>query len=206
MKEYTITRYTGPESWATAPKLEICEPLRPQYANVPIQAWAQVCYDDEALYVHLWAKEENIRAELHGLLDEICEDSCLEFFFQPVAGDPRYINMEFNSNGCLFLGMGTGIEDLIRLLPLEETSQIFCPEIRMIPGGWEIFYRIPYSFIRQLFPTFAVQPEMQLRANCYACSDLTQPHYYLSWNPVATDRFTFHRSSCFGNMIIKLQY
>ena len=131
-----------------------------------------------------------------------CEDSCLEFFFQPVAGDPRYINMEFNSKGCLFLGMGTSLEDLIRLLPLEEVPQLFCPEIRMIPGGWEIFYRIPYRFIRQLFPAFAPQPGTQIRANCYACSDLTQPHYYLSWNPVATDSFTFHRSSCFGNMII----
>ena len=74
MKEYTITRYEGPETWHKAPVLEISEPLRPAYAGVPIQAWAQVCYDDEALHVHLWAKEENIRAELTGLLDEICEE------------------------------------------------------------------------------------------------------------------------------------
>lgn len=198
MKEYTITRYTGPESWATAPKLEICEPLRPQYANVPIQAWAQVCYDDEALYVHLWAKEENIRAELHGLLDEICEDSCLEFFFSPIAGDLRYINMECNPNCKVYLGMGRNVQTLVRFVP--EFPSIH-PECNYIEGGWELHYSIPYAFIRQFFPEFNPKAGDTMRANCYKCGDKTAIPHCLAWNPVPIlPMASFHNPEAFGLM------
>ena len=198
MKEYTITRYQGPQSWEQAPVLEICEPLRPEYAGVPIQAWAQVCYDDEALHVHLWAKEEHIRAELTGLLDEICEDSCLEFFFSPIAGDLRYFNLECNPNGKVYLGMGRDIYSLVRFIP--EFPSIH-PEPNRIEGGWELHYSIPYSFIRTFFPTFDPKPGDTMRANCFKCGDKTEIPHCLAWNPVPIlPRASFHNPEAFGLM------
>lgn len=198
MKEYTIRRYTGPESWNSAPSLCINEPLRPKYANVPISAQAQICYDDEALYVHLSAVEEHIRAEHHGLLDEICEDSCLEFFFSPMAGDPRYFNIECNPNGKLYLGMGSNVETLVRFIP--EFPSIH-PEPRRTADGWEVFYSVPYSFIRQFFPAFSPAPGDAIRGNCYKCGDLTEIPHCLTWNPVPIlPRASFHNPQAFGIM------
>lgn len=49
----------------------------------PIRAWAQLCHDGENLYVRMEAEETPVRATLTGVLDQVCDDSCLEFFFAP---------------------------------------------------------------------------------------------------------------------------
>ncbi len=193
MREYTVTRCSGQPDWSSVPALQIdnwhkTEPM-------PISAQAQVCYDDQALYVRLSAVEENIRAELTGKLDEICEDSCLEFFFCPMAGDTRYFNIECNPNGCLFLGFGPNVDELLRLIP-ENPSIVPCA--KRIPGGWETVYSIPYTFIRVFFPEFSPAPGYSTRANFYKCGDKTiQPHY-LTWNPVPARRCAFHNPDEFG--------
>ena len=117
MKEYTIIKKPKDFSWDKIPKLTICEPL--EQVKVTIQAWAQICYDEEALYVRLSSDEKNIRAELNGPLDEVCSDSCLEFFFSPVEGDKRYFNIESNLNGAIYLGIGSNAHNLVRLIPEE---------------------------------------------------------------------------------------
>ena len=88
-----------------------------QNESVDISATGQVCYDEEALYVRLTAKEKNIRAEGKGPLDAPCEDSCLEFFFCPMMEDNRYFNIEYNPNCCIYLGFASGVHDLVRLIP-----------------------------------------------------------------------------------------
>ena len=198
MKHYVITRVTAQPDWTHIPVLSI--DTKYLQTSDQIHANAQLCYDDSGILVHLWADVPEIRAVETGPTGTPCKDSCLEFFFQPVAGDARYINLEFNYNGCYYLGVGTGLDDKMRLLPGRDADTLFAPDIRRTKTGWEIYYKIPYAFIRRLFPAFDLIPGMSMRANCYACSDLTVPHYYLSWNPVKTDPFTFHRSECFGKM------
>lgn len=198
MNQYTISYCKGTPDWSAIPTLELCH----AYLETPahIRAYGQIAYDDEALLVHLWAEVPRILAEETGPLGAPCEDSCLEFFFCPVPGDPRYINIEFNYNRCMYLGMGSNIQDLIRLLPGTEENP-FEPITRTTDTGWELFYRIPYSFIRRLFPAFNATPGLTIRANCFTCSDNDRPSYYKSWNPVEADPFTFHHSKSFGFMI-----
>ena len=198
MKEYVVSYVSGCPDWANIPVLNIDTPYLETKDNV--SAFGQIAYGKDAFYVHLWANVPEIRAVETGPVGMPCEDSCLEFFFQPVEGDPRYINLEFNINKCFYFGFGTGIHDLIRLVPEEDLLLLFQPEARKTEKGWEIFYQIPYSLIRRLFPNFAPKAGESIRANCFACSDLTVPHYYLSWNPVSTENFTFHQSDCFGVM------
>ena len=45
----------------------------------PVSAQAQACHDGENLYIRLEAQEQPIRATMSGVLDRVCEDSCLEF-------------------------------------------------------------------------------------------------------------------------------
>lgn len=193
MREYTAKRCNGAPDWALIPAAPIDQLLQPSDAKVT--AWAQLCYDAQALYVRLSALEENIRAELTGKLDEVCEDSCLEFFFCPMENDRRYFNIECNPNGCLFLGYGSGFEDLIRLLP--ENPPIV-PMAQRIPGGWEAVYTIPYHFIRTFFPDFSPASGKSMRANFHKCGDKTEIPHYLCWNTLPQQPFTFHYPDAFG--------
>ena len=195
MKEYTIIRRPETLSWDEIPALSIDTLIRPTEADV--QAQAQLCYDDEYLYVHLTAVESNIRAEHNGLLCEISEDSCLEFFFSPIFGDMRYFNLECNLNGSIYLGMGTGIDDLIRLVFAEGAP--FTPETKRTDDGWEVTHVIPHAFVRLFFPEYAPAPGYAMRGNFYKCGDLTEKPHYLMWNPVPiAPKASFHQPNHFG--------
>lgn len=198
MKEYTILRRPEALDWDHIPALTIDAPLHPEDATSPVRAQGQICYDDAALYVRLTATEEHIRAEHQGPLGEICEDSCLEFFFSPIAGDLRYFNIECNPNGALYLGMGTDAHTLVRFIP-EEPSIL--PQPRRTADGWEVTYTIPYTFIRLFFPDFSPAPGYSMRANCYKCGDLTAQPHCLCWNPVPVLPYaSYHNPQAFGMM------
>ena len=194
-REYTIVRRPEKLDWSGIPALQIDQLMHTD--PLPISAQAQLCYDETALYVHLSAVEENIRAENFGLLDQVCDDSCLEFFFSPIAGDLRYFNIECNLNGCIFLGMGSSIHNLVRFI--QEEPRIL-PRAQRTSEGWEVTYSIPYSFIRQFFPDFSPAPGYSMRANCYKCGDMTVQPHYLCWNPVPYQPCAFHNPSEFGIM------
>lgn len=196
MLEYTIVRNDGTINWDKVPSLTIGTQLWADQ-SVDISAYAQFCYDDQAIHAHLWARERHVRAEETGPAGRPFEDSCLEFFFSPVPGDPKYFNVEFNPNCCVYLGLGTGLSDQVRLVPLNDP---LCPSARRTADGWEIFYHIPFSFIRFFFPAFEAAPGLPIRANCFKCGNLTvQPHYF-AWNAVKSEEKNFHLPEHFGLM------
>lgn len=195
MNAYTVVKCPENFSWSDIPAASIRNLLHPTDAQVSAQA--QVCYDDTFLHVRLSAVEKDIRAELDGLLCEVCEDSCLEFFFCPILGDNRYFNLECNPNGAIYLGMGTGIADLVRLVFSETVP--FSPAIERTNDGWMLTYAIPHSFVRQFFPEYAPAPGYSMRANFYKCGDLTPKAHYLMWNPVPpAPCAAFHQPEHFG--------
>ena len=198
MKSYEIRRMTDGSDWSDKPIINIDTP----YLDTPdtVKAWGQIAYDDEAILVHLWTEEYEHRAVETGAVGNPCEDSCLEFFFRPEENDPRYFNFENNSIGCYFLGIGSGLQDLVRLLPHTD-EDLFCRKVTIFDGGWEIEYKFPYSFVRRFFPDFKVYKGKKIYANCFKCADKTEPPHYLSWSPVSTENFTFHKTDCFGEMI-----
>lgn len=117
MREYTICRVIDAIDWSSVPSLAIDNNL--WLPEAPISATAQICYSDAALHVRLSAKEANIRAKETGTIGEPCNDSCLEFFFSPLTNDKRYINIECNPIGCIYLGIGkieNGLVNLFRLI------------------------------------------------------------------------------------------
>ena len=198
MRNYTIHRVDENPDWQSLPVLNIDVPYLQTAKDV--SAYAQIGYSDHALYLHLWMDAPYVRAEEQGPYGMPCEDSCLEFFFQPVPGDDRYLNVEFNLNGCYYFGVGTDVHNLMRLIPETDGADMFSHSVRQTETGWEIFYCIPYSLIRRIFPNAKPEPGMEMRANCFACSDLSEPYYYYSWNPIKGEPFTFHRKESFGLM------
>ena len=199
MKTYTILRRPADGSWQSVPALKVDECLWLPDAGAAMQG--QVCYDDAALYVRLSVREKNIRAEHKTPGCMICEDSCMEFFFCPTAGDDRYFNFEWNPNGQLYLGFGPNRYDSVRLLVQDEQAQ-FDPQPARTADGWELTFRIPVSFVRRFVPEFSLTPGKLLRANFFKCGDLTpQPHYYAR-NRGASETPDFHRPCDFGALTI----
>lgn len=200
LKTYTVVHVNGEPNWDMIPALDI--DIQQWLDPVDIEAHAQLCYSDESLYVHMWAREANIRAEYEksDLLAKTYEDSCLEFFISPVPDDNRYMNFEFNPNGAVGAEIGTTKTDRIKLLPSEDPYQA---KTAYTQDGWEITYQIPYSYIRMFYPSFEIEPGMELRANFYKCGNLTVNKHYLSWNPIESDTPNFHMLESFGVLVFR---
>lgn len=200
METYRIQRIRGELDWGTIPVLEMNHAHNHvRLEDTPVRAWTQLAYNDEALFVHQWTVEPEIRAEYRGVLDEVCEDSCLELYLCPMEQDERYFNIEYNLNTARYLGFGRSIDTLVRLLP-EEGNDGFQPRTRRTRDGWEIFYQIPFAFIRQFFPEFECRPGSAMRVNCCKCGNFTVQPHWLTWSPISVQPLTFHYPKQFGKM------
>lgn len=191
---FEIVKIHGAPDWERIPVLPICHAL--WTAPTGIQAEAQLCCDEEKLFVHLRTNEKEIRAENTEPLSPVHEDSCLEFFFKlPV--DERYFNFEVNPNGCLVVQFGTCRADRVDLIRRDGKTYF---ELRCCrtPEGWEAFYTIPLAFLRLFCPAFAFQGMLQ--ANFYKCGDKTPKAHYLAWSPVESEQPDFHQPAFFGTL------
>lgn len=197
MENYRIQRVNTAPDWSQIPSLKVTHYQWLPSLNVFMEA--RLCHDGQKLYVQLRAQEENIRAEHQSLLCRVCEDSCMEFFFCPIADDLRYFNFEINPNAAMYIGIGHGKADLVRLLPHPEQ---FETRTERIPGGWQAEYVIPADFVRLFFPEFALESGRHIRANLYKCGEKTLQPHYISWNEIDSDVPNFHRPQAFGEMIL----
>lgn len=142
-----------------------------------------------------WLPDAGVRME-----QQICTDSCMEFFFSPVPEDGRYFNIELNLNGAIFLGFGHGRADSIRLIP-EDHKKLFNIRTNKTADGWEIFYEIPLEFLHVFYPDYDFKSGRVIRANCFKCGDLTVQPHYMMWNETTSETPDFHRPQDFGRMI-----
>lgn len=197
MKTYEIKPMTE-KGWSDIPKAFLEE----KYFDTPdTTAWAQLAYDDDGLLLHLRTDEKEHRNVETGPIGIPCDDSCLEFFFSPSTEEKRYMNVEFNSNLCVYLGLATCIPDLVRILPDTDPMEILKPVAKRDEKGWEIEYKVPLTFIRRFFPDFEIYEGKKISANFYKCSEAMVPNHFLSWSKVDTEGFTFHQRHNFGEMI-----
>lgn len=191
-----------PVDWSGIQKLPIDQKVRPSQAQV--QAWGQICRTEDAFLVRLLAKEPQIRAQEEGPLPMPCNDSCLEFFLRPTPS-LRYMNFEWNPKGCLYLGIGTCAEDLMRLAPADwQIKKLFTPQVQQQEDTWQITFQIPYSFITGFFPDFDPENTRKIRGNFYKCGDKLDTPHYLAWNPITREgKYLFHTPEEFGELIVK---
>ena len=198
MNAYEIKKASAPIDWSKIPEIE----LQNRYIDTPSEArvFVKIAYSDDAFHIYMRAIDPvGIRREESGLLGEPYHDSCLEFFFCPIMGDSRYFNFEFNSNKCLYVGYGKKQPDRARLIV--DVEELFTPDVSFTNDGWEIKYKIPFSFIRIFCPDFEAKANAPIRANCYKCADMMEPGHFLSWSFVDSEPLNFHVPECFGTMI-----
>ncbi len=191
-ESYTVVKTDGKPNWDNVPVLQIDNVLWTE--DVGVRAQGQLCYSDEALFVHLSAVEKDIRAENTEPLSHVWEDSCLEFFFKTVDA-PDYFNFEINPNGCLCAQFGPEKTDRIDIVR-EDAKEYFDIHANRTSDGWEVFYKIPLKFFRLFYPDY--QFEGELAANFYKCGDKTAKPHYLSWSPIDLESPNFHCPEYFG--------
>lgn len=191
-KTYTIVKMSAPD-WANVPRAELAN--QKWLAPCGVEASAQACHDGERLFVRLEAKEANIRATHTGKLDQVCEDSCLEFFFAPQLGDARYFNFEWNPLGALYLGFGAERKTRVRQI-VKDADELFMPKTFRTDGGWGVEFSVPASFVRLYMPGFALAGEAA--GNFYKCGDKTEIPHYLAWADLTSERPDYHRRGDFG--------
>lgn len=194
MRSYTIQKIHGTPDWDAIPVMPIDNHL--WEAPVDITAQAQICWDEDALYIRQEAVEKHIRMEETGPMAPVCDDSCMEFFFRPTQ-KMDYFNIEINPNRAIYLGFGTCLEDLIRLQP-RNVQDLFQIKTQMTDTGWVLTYRIPFAFIRRFFPEFKAEVGGKIYGNAYKCGDRTVQPHYLAWNPIEWFEPAFHRPEQFG--------
>ena len=191
---YTICRVEGAVDWKQIPTFAIDNVQWTE--DYGIRAGGQLCYDSENLYVHLFAVEDEIRAEYTAPLSPVYEDSCLEFFFTG-EGCENYFNFEINPNGCLNIQIGPNRSNRVSLVRADD-AEYFDIQAQRTEDGWEVAYRIPLEFIRIFWPGYVFKGD--LRANAYKCGNQTVHRHYLTWHPVQSEKPDFHRPEDFGQM------
>ena len=191
---YIIRRVRGEPDWERIPAFAIDNVQWTE--DFGIRAGGQLCYDDDHLYVRLFAAEDEIRAECTEPLSPVYQDSCLEFFFGH-DGFENYFNFEINPNGCLHIQTGPSRSNRVSLVK-GNGAEYFDIRTGRTSDGWEVTYRIPLEFIRVFWPGYAFRGE--LRVNAYKCGDLTSHRHYLTWQPVRSETPNFHRPEDFGRM------
>lgn len=197
MSIYRVVRMRKPD-WNTVPAVKLTH--QPWLTPNDVEAQAQLCHDGEKLYVRMTAKEEKIRAELTGVLDQVCNDSCLEFFFAPCADDECYFNIEVNPLGALCLGFGAARPTRVRQV-VKDAQALFAFKPFRTEDGWGVEYEIPASYIRLYRPGFSFCGEAA--GNFYKCGDMTEIPHYLAWNALSSEKPDYHRRGDFGTLVFE---
>lgn len=200
MKTYEVTHVSGAPDWKNIPSAAIDQRL---WSDVDgIVPSAQVCWDENTVYVRLQTMEENILRRYTGYLADVYKDSCLEFFFCPGTGTDRYFNFEANPNGALYVGFGRPLPDRCRL-HRPDFGDLLQVKPFDIPGGWGLELQIPVSFLQLFVPDFHLYSGQVLRANFFKCGDETLRPHYMAWSKVDVPQPNFHLPEFFGELILK---
>ncbi len=194
---YIVKRVEKPD-WNEIAAVELHH--QPWLTPNAVEAKAQLCHDGEKLYVRMTAKEEKIRAELTDVLSQVCNDSCLEFFFAPCADDACYFNFEVNPLGTLYLGFGAARNTRVRQI-VKDTQGLFAFKPFRTEDGWGMEYEIPASYIQLYRPAFKLEGEAA--CNFYKCGDKTEVPHYLAWSSLTSEKPDYHRRWDFGTLIFE---
>jgi len=162
-----------------------------------------VGYTDNEILIKYYVTEEWFRAEKILSNQEVYEDSCVEFFVSPQAGDDFYYHFEFNGIGTCLMGMGTNRNTIRRADPeiidrIRRLSSAGSKPLEEIPGlfSWSLVVAIPFDIFP--YPDLNNLMGKSLRANFYKCGDKLRIPHFLSWNPVRTPEPDFHQPQYFG--------
>lgn len=170
---------------------------------------ARILYDDTAVYLHFKVLDRYVRSVNTEPQSSVCQDSCVEFFFQP-RSTPGYLNMESNAGGTFLCSY---IEDHRRVpdgyARFQLLDNVWFGKMRVyhslpavvdpeLPGPvtWQLEYSIPLSLIEAYSGPLGSLAGQTWRVNFYKCGDRTSHPHWASWAPMP-ETLNFHQPDTF---------
>lgn len=159
----------------------------------PINTTFKMLRGPEGISVLMHTDEKNLRAECVQQNGEVCEDSCMEFFFKPDPWDMNYMNFEINPKKIMNLGIG---KDRYERELIDIDREIFNIESIPSDGDWILKFYIPDEFLLKYFKKIA----KVCKGNFYKCGELTDHSHFITWAEVEVDNPDFHLPDFFGKI------
>ena len=194
--------------WSGLDTLNIAN-FRPESSDHRPVVSARLGYDGAFLRGIFRTEDRYVRSVATGFQQNVCRDSCVEFFVQP-RGEGAYHNFEFNAGGAMlwhcvrdhsrgptgFADMSvTSDEECQAVEIISSLPSTVEPEIRE-PLTWTLAFAIPVSLLEKYVGALGPLSGQTWRANFYKCGDKTSHPHWGSWMPVS--ELNFHLPACFG--------
>ncbi len=167
-------------------------------------------YTDTHFHLNFKSFENNIRATFLKSNDPVCQDSCVEFFFNPMPqSNDKYFNFEINPLGTILLGLGEErnnrkpIQEADRkLFDIKTSIETEVKQDRLYNIAWNITYSIPFTFIECYIGKTNYASGSKILGNFYKCGNDTLFPHHGCWNPIQTPAPDFHRPEYFGEIVL----
>lgn len=223
MKIYKInkTTYSQPldgewlgKRWSHTNHLDISI-FHPKSSSHHPKVEAKLLYDNDSIYGIFKVEDQYIRSINTNLQDNVCRDSCVEFFFTPIP-NKGYFNFEFNAGGNMLCQYVTdhhrennGPIKEFKVIDIAHAKQVNIfhslpnviePEIT-VHKTWFLEFRIPFSILENYCGTIGTVAGTEWKANLYKCGDQTSHPHWASWAPIS--ELNFHLPDCFAPIIFE---
>lgn len=155
----------------------------------------------DGLYVEMTCMEAEPLCRHNGFQAPVYLDSAMEAFFHfPFAGSRKtepspYINLEFNANGSLLAQYGFSRAG--RTPFSEAECRAFSHQVQLFSDHWTLNFRLPLSFLKQMYGIAAFGPSDTFSCNFYKISEDPSIEHYAAFSPVLSESPDFHRPEFF---------
>lgn len=155
----------------------------------------------DGLYVEMTCMEAEPLCRHNGFQAPVYLDSAMEAFFHfPFAGSRKtepspYINLEFNANGSLLAQYGFSRAG--RTPFSEAECRAFSHQVQLFSDHWTLNFRLPLSFLKQMYGITAFGPSDTFSCNFYKISEDPSIEHYAAFSPVLSESPDFHRPEFF---------
>ena len=167
----------------------------PGFDYVP-KTTAKLLYNDFGIYLRLETDESPLLARFRNQNDDVCRDSCMEFFCRPNENDPRYLVFEFNPFGTMHFAIRKSLTEAET--PAQD-KHFFNVTTLVDDKKWVLSFCIPFAFIDEKFGSHT----KTMYGNLYKCGDDLPQRHYVTYYPVKTEAPAFHKPEFFGKFILR---
>lgn len=173
----------------------------------PVKAYAQMVYvEDYGFVCRMTALETDPFARYTEYGDPACLDSCLELF---VSFDgEKYVNIEANSAGALYVGIGSSRNDHTPAHELLTADEMISVTPTLEEGKWYITVDLPLDKLGKLYQKAMTDETFStgytFGGNFYKTesADNGNEHYGM-WNEISSGIADYHLPEFFGKIIIE---
>ena len=173
-------------------------PWKEQYPS-EAEAKFKIAHDGNRICVLFECTTDEIRNMNTSDQSPVSDDSCVEVFLEPCAGD-EYRNLEVNYCGAINASHRRSRKESTRMTP-DELSRVWTFR-RNAPTNTDNGKYRWLQYICAPFDLIGIEyyEGKQIRGNVYACAAKASKPYFLCWNPIDTQSPDYHRPEYFGTM------